>query len=87
MAKTLVIRAKLDLVLRRSEGLPTSLPVDSRVFRAQTGRLEETQVSLASVHSGGILEEEGELGSTTGTELEEETEIGVIGDNGIFSVT
>ena len=34
-----------------------------------------------------ILEEEGGLGSTTGTEIEEETKIGVIGDNGIFSVT
>ena len=87
MAKTLVIREKLDLVLRGSEGLPTSLPADSRDFRAQIGRLEETKVSSASVHSSGILEEEGELGSTTSTKLEEETEIGVTGDNGIFSVT
>ena len=87
MAKTLVIREKLDLVLRGSEGLLTSLPADSKNFRAQTGRLEETEVSSASVHSGGILEEEGELGSTTGTKLEEEIEIGVTRDNGIFSVT
>ena len=87
MAKTLVIREKLDLVLRGSEGLLTSLPADSRVFQAQIGRLKETKVSSSSIHSGGILEEEGELGSTTGTELEEETEIGVTGDNGIFSVT
>ena len=71
MAKTLVIRKNLDLVLRGSKGLPTSLPADSRVFQAQIGRLEETKVSSAPVHSGGILEEEGELGSTTGIELEE----------------
>ena len=34
-----------------------------------------------------ILEEEGELGSTIGTKLEEETKIWVTGDNEIFSVT
>ena len=60
MAKTLVMRAKLDLVLRVSEGIPVSLPVDSRVFRAQTGRLEGTLVTLGSSrHLGGTIEEEG----------------------------
>ena len=88
MAKTLVMREKLDLVLRVSEGILISLPTDSIVFLAQTGMLEETKfTSGSSRNSGGILvhEEEGELRSVI--ELEGVTEIGVTGDKGIFRVT
>ena len=83
MDKTLVMRAKLDLVLRVSKGILISLPADSRVFRAQTGRLEGTKVTSGSLrHSGGILQEEEEGEIRPVTKLE-----GVTCDKGIFKVT
>ena len=82
------MREKLDLVLRVSEGISISLPADSRVFRAQTGRLEgKTITSGSSRHLGGILEEEEEGELRLVTELEGVTEIGVTIDKGIFRVT
>ena len=83
MAKTLIMRAKLYLVLRVSEGIMISLLTNSRVFQAQTRRLEGTTITSGSLrHSGGILEEEeeGELRSVTKLE-------GSTGDKGIFRVT
>ena len=83
-------RLKQKLNEKQTKNLRSQAKIGQKNYwlnRAQTGRLEETKVSSDSVHSGGILEEEGKLGSTIGIELEDETEIGVTWDNGIFSVT
>ena len=72
MANTLVIREKLDLVRRVSEGIPISKRMDSRVFQAQTRRVIVVGTTLVlSGHFGGSPEEQGELGLRVGTKVEE----------------